>query len=110
MLNTLTITGENHLQVKVFAYFIDKSLNKLFLPDFNAAIRLNDDNWHDIEFTLELSEGISARVNDLRLQFALWTEKELLGNLYKFSIYSKDEENITKIKFKVNLWGERTII
>ena len=111
MLNTLTVTGENPLQVKVFAYYADRSLNKLYLPDFNATVRIIGDDWDDIEFTLELSEGISYSAKEfLRLQFAIWTSKELLGNLYKFSIYSKDKQNITKIKFKVNLWRERTII
>jgi hypothetical protein len=111
MLNTLTIIGENALQVKVFAYYADRALNKLYLPDFNAMVRFMEGSWDDIEFTLELSEGISYSAKEfLRLQFALWTEKELLGNLYKFSIYSKDKQNITKIKFKVNLWREKTII
>lgn len=110
MINTLTIIGDNALQVKVFAYFVDKSLNKLFLPDFNATIRLNDEKWEEVEFTLELSEGIPYGSKEfLRLQFSLWTEKELLGNLYMFSICSKDKENITKIKFKINLWN-RTIL
>ena len=40
MLNTLTILGENALQVKVFAYYADRGLNKLYLPDFNAMVRL----------------------------------------------------------------------
>ena len=107
MINTLTIIGENALQVKVFAYFADKSLNKLFLPDFNAAIRLNDEKWEDVEFTLELSQGIPYSSKEfLRLQFAIWAKKELLGKLYEFCIYSKDKQNITVIKFKVNLWDE----
>lgn len=55
MLNTLSISGNNPLQVKVFAYYADRALNKLYLPDFNATVRFMDGSWDDIEFTLELS-------------------------------------------------------
>ena len=77
MINTLTIIGENTLQVKVFAYFADKSLNKLFLPDFNAAIRLNDEKWEEVEFTLELSQGIPYSSKEfLRLQFLHYGQRK----------------------------------
>lgn len=104
MLNTLTITGENALQVKVFAYYADRALNKLYLPDFDAKVKLDYNGWEDVEFTLELSESLPYSAKEfLSLQFKLWAKKELLGHLYKFIIYSKDKQNITKIIFKVDL-------
>lgn len=102
MLHTLIITGDNALQVKVLAYYADKALNKLYLPDFNAIIRHN--GWDKVEFTLEIPSGVQYSAKEfLSLQFKLWARKELLGKLYKFIIYSKDKQNITKILFKVDL-------
>lgn len=104
MLNTLTITGENALQVKVFAYYADKALNKLYLPDFDAKVKLDYNGWDNVEFTLEIPSGVQYSAKEfLSLQFKLWARKELLGKLYKFIIYSKDKQNITKILFKVDL-------
>lgn len=108
MLNTLIITGDNALQVKVLAYYADIALSKLYLPDFNVIIKHN--GWEDVEFTLELSESLPYSAREfLKLQFAIWAKKELHCKLYKFFIYSKDKQNITKIKFKVN-FEYRTII
>lgn len=110
MLNTLSISGNNPLQVKVFAYYADRALNKLYLPDFNAMVRFMDGSWDDIEFILELSEGLPYGAKEfLKLQFAIWARKELLADLEEFFIYSKYTDDITKIKFKIKLLGEGTI-
>lgn len=109
MINTLTIIGENKSQVKSFACCMryNKTMDKIYLPDFKATIRLTDNRWDNVQFTLELSEGIPYSAKEfLKLQFAIWAKKELLGKLYEFCIYSKDKQNITVIKFKVNLWDE----
>ena len=104
MLHTLTIIGENALQVKVFAYYADKALNKLYLPDFDAKVKLDYNGWDNVEFTLEIPSGVQYSAREfLKLQFAIWAKKELLGHLYKFFISSKDKQNITKIIFKVDL-------
>lgn len=111
MLNTLTISGNNPLQVKVFAYYADRALNKLYLPDFNAMVRFMDGSWDDIEFILELSEGLPYGAKEfLKLQFAIWARKELLADLGEFLIYNKHTGDITRIKFKIKLLGEGTII
>ena len=111
MLNTLTISGNSHLRVKVFAYYADRALNKLYLPDFNAMVRFMDGSWDDIEFTLELSEGLPYGAKEfLKLQFAIWARKELLADLEEFLIYNKHTGDITRIKFKIKLLGEGTII
>lgn len=72
MLNTLSISGNNPLQVKVFAYYADRALNKLYLPDFNAMVRFMDGSWDDIEFILEPYEGLPYGAKEFlkgRLQF-----------------------------------------
>lgn len=104
MLNILTISGENSLQVTVFAYHATTALNKLYLPDFNAIVRIMGDNGNDMEFTLELSEGLPSGAKEfLKLQFSIWAKEELQANLEEFFIYSRYTEDITKIKFKVNI-------
>lgn len=104
MINTLTIIGETTQEIKVFAYYADKALNKLYLPDFDASVIFTEDEWDDIEFTLKLSEGVQYSAKEfLRSQFKLWAKRELHGKLYNFCIYSKDRQDITNIKFKVKL-------
>lgn len=104
MLKSLTITGENPLQVKVFEYYADKALSKLYLPDFNVKIDFIDGTWDNVEFILEIpSRGLPYSAKEfLKMQFEIWARRELHGKLYEFFIYSKYTA-ITKIKFKVNL-------
>ena len=107
MLKSLIITGSNKSQVKAFACCLvnSKALDKLYLPDFNVTIKLTDNRYDNVEFLLELSKGIPYMVKEfLKMQFGVWAKKELQGNLYEFFIYSK-YTTITKIKFKVNLFG-----
>lgn len=59
----------------------------------------------NVEFLLEVPSGLPYNAKEfLKLQFEIWAKKELFGDLYEFFIYSKYSEDITKIKFKVNLW------
>lgn len=106
MLKSLTITGENPLQVKVFAYYADKALNKLYLPDFNASISFIDGILDNVEFLLEIpAKDLPYSAKEfIKMQFEIWAKRELKGHLYDFFIYSKYTA-ITKIKFKVNLRG-----
>ena len=107
MLKSLIITGDNESQVKTFACCLlkSKALDKLYLPDFNVTVKLTDGKWHNVEFLLEIPSGLPYSAKEfLKIQFEIWAKKELFGDLYKFFIYSKYSEDITKIKFRVNLW------
>lgn len=104
MLKTLTISGENPLQVKVFSYYADKALSKLYLPDFSAKISFINEDWNDVEFTLEIPSGLPYGAKEfLKLHFEIWAKKELHAHLHKFFICSKYTEDITKIKFKLGI-------
>ena len=65
----------------------------------------NDGKWHNVEFLLEVPSGLPYSAKEfLKMQFEIWAKRELFGDLYEFFIYSKYSEDITKIKFRVNLW------
>lgn len=107
MLKSLIITGDNESQVKTFACCLlnSKALEKLYLPDFNVTVKLTDNKWHNVEFLLEIPSGLPYSAKEfLKIQFEIWAKKELFADLYEFFIYSKYSEDITKIKFRVNLW------
>lgn len=79
---------------------------QVFESLFYKLIRMLHSNYiADVEFLLEIPSGLPYSAKEfLKIQFEIWAKKELFADLYEFSIYSKYSEDITKIKFKVNLW------